>query len=70
MSQAKECKAFLGKEDKVVDSKHIEVIRDEEDIAEFIRLLVQNNIDIYEVRKEDLSLDEAFIKKSGGEKID
>ena len=70
VSQAKECKAFLGKEDKVVDSKHIEVIRDEEDIAEFIRLLVQNNIDIYEVRKEDLSLEEAFIKKSGGEKID
>ena len=67
---AKDCKEFLGKEDKIVDSKHIEVIRDEEDIAHFIRLLVQNNIDIYEVKKEDLSLEEAFIKKSGGKKID
>ena len=67
---AKDCKEFLRKEDKIVDSKHIEVIRDEEDIAHFIRLLVQNNIDIYEVKKEDLSLEEAFIKKSGGKKID
>ena len=67
---AKDCKEFLKKEDKIIDSKHIELFRDEEDIAHFIRLLVQNNIDIYEVKKEDLSLEEAFIKKSGGKKID
>jgi len=70
ISDAKKCKKYLSKTDKVLDSNHIEVIRDEKDIAKFIKLLVNNDIDIYEVKKEELSLEEAFIRRAGGKKID
>lgn len=40
----------------------------EEEIAEAIRTLVKENIDIYEVREDKLTLEEAFLKKTGGHK--
>ena len=48
----------------------MEVIKSEEEIAELIKELVNNNINIYEVKKETLSLEEAFIRRAGGKKID
>ena len=62
------CKNYLNECDKILDKTNLEVIKDEEGISSFIKLLVKNNIDIYEVKKESMSLEEAFIKKSGGEK--
>lgn len=62
------CKNYLNECDKILDKMHLEVIKDEEGISSFIKLLVKNSIDIYEVKKESMSLEEAFIKKSGGEK--
>lgn len=40
----------------------------EEEIAEAIRTLVKENVDIYEVREDKLTLEEAFLKKTGGRK--
>ena len=37
-----------------------------EEIAKIIRKLVENKIDIYEVREDELTLEEAFLKKTGG----
>lgn len=70
VSDSKRAKSLLNKMDKVIDKNHIEVIKDEKEIAEFIKCLVKNNIDIYEVKKEELSLEEAFIRRAGGKKID
>ena len=67
---AKDCGKYLQEQDRIIDKEHIEVIRDEGEIAEFIRLLVKNSIDIFEVKKEVMSLEEAFIKKSGGKTND
>ncbi len=55
---------------KVIDDHYIEVIKDEEGIAKVIKELVNNNINIYEVKKETLSLEDAFINIAGGNKID
>jgi len=55
---------------KKIDKEHIEIVVEEKEIAEVIKKLVKNKIDIFEVRKEDLSLEEAFINKAGGKKID
>lgn len=55
---------------KKIDKEHIEVVVEEKEIAEVIKKLVKNKIDIFEVRKEDISLEEAFINKAGGKKID
>ncbi len=63
-------KNYLTNLDKIIDHNHIEVIKDENDIAKFIKELVLNDINIYEVKKEALSLEEAFIKIAGGKKID
>lgn len=40
----------------------------EEEIAEAIKTLVKENVDIYEVREDKLTLEEAFLKKTGGRK--
>lgn len=70
VDDTKEVKKLIKQTDKVISSNYFEVIRDEKDIAEFIKLLVKHGINIYEVKKEELSLEEAFMSKAGGNKID
>lgn len=70
VSNLKKVLKFLNSCDRVIDNNYVEVIRDEKDIAKFIKELVNNNIDIFEVKKEELSLEEAFIRRAGGKKID
>ena len=61
---------LLNTTDKIVDDNHIAVIKDEEEVASFIKELVLKNIKIYEVKKEEYTLEEAFINVAGGKKID
>lgn len=70
VSKSSLCKEFLMEQDQILNDTTLEVIRDEEGISKFIRTLVQHDIPLYEVRKETLSLEEVFIKKSGGDSID
>lgn len=70
VDDSKKCKKWLLENDKIIDEQYLEVIRDEDEISLFIRNLVMNDIRIFEVQKESMSLEEAFMKKSGGEKND
>lgn len=70
LSQTSKIKKLLGNNSKILDKNFVEVIKSEEEIAELIKELVNNNINIYEVKKETLSLEEAFIRRAGGKKID
>ena len=70
VNDIKKIKKLLNSNDKIIDDNYIEVIKDEKEIAEFIKVLVNNNIDIYEVKKEVLTLEEAFMNRAGGKKID
>ena len=70
VEDSKKVKEYLTNLDKVLDKQHIEVFKDEEEVAEFIALLVKHDVKVYEVIKEELTLEEAFMKKSGGNKID
>ena len=70
VEDSKKVKEYLTNLDKVLDKQHIEVFKDEEEVAKFIALLVKHDIKVYEVIKEELTLEEAFMKKSGGNKID
>lgn len=63
-------KNILTNKDEIVDKCYFTVIKDEEEIAKLIKTLVENNISVYEVRKEEITLEEAFISKAGGNKID
>lgn len=41
---------------------------EKESIAKVIKTLVKKNIDVYEVKMQELTLEEAFLKKAGGNK--
>lgn len=41
-----------------------------EQIPEIVKVLVKQNIKIYEIHEEQMSLEDAFLKKTGGNKID
>jgi len=68
VSDTSKIKNFLMKGDRIIDDYYFEVIKDEKDIALFIKDLVLKNIEIFEVKKEVLSLEEIFINRAGGKK--
>ncbi len=69
LDDAKKAQKFLNENSKILSNNYIEVIKDEKEIALLIKELVLNDLAIYEVKKEALSLEEAFISKAGGDKI-
>ncbi len=70
VDDTKKVQKMLKKNDNIIDEHFFEVIKEEAEIAAFIKDLVAKNINIYEVKKESLSLEEAFIDIAGGNKID
>ncbi len=70
VSNTKKITKYLTKEDQIIDDNYFIVIKDEDSIAEFIKKLVLKDILIYEVTKETISLEEIYINKAGGNKID
>lgn len=61
---------ILKEEDEVVDETHIKVTRTKEDLASLIKTLVEEKYSIYEVKLVEMTLEEAFLKKAGGNIID
>lgn len=61
---------FLSTDDVIIDKNNIRVYIEEKDVPQFIKLLVEKDIIIFEVKRSSLSLEEAFISKTGGNKID
>mgnify|MGYP004501809163 FL=1 len=63
-------KDIIKKTDTIKDKNYIEVIREEKDIPTLINNFIKKDVLLYEIKREDISLEEAFIKKAGGKKID
>ena len=63
-------KDIIKKTDTIKDKNYIEVIREEKDIPTLINDFIKKDVLLYEIKREDISLEEAFIKKAGGKKID
>lgn len=55
---------------KVLDNTHFSIKSKKEEIPNIITKLINNNILIYEVYENKISLEEAFLNKTGGNKID
>ena len=53
----------------ILNKKEFKTTGQEKEIAEKVKKLVENNYEVYEVRKEETTLEEAFLKKTGGNKI-
>src|SRR5574344_824906 len=63
-------KKLLLDGDSIMDDTHIRVYRDKKDIPELLENLIENKFKIYEVQLEKLSLEDAFLEKTGGNIID
>ncbi len=55
---------------EIVNDNEFSIIGDKKDISKLIKELVNNDIEIYSVKEQELSLEEAFLKKTGGNIID
>lgn len=62
-------KSLLEKNDEILDSNTIMVYRDRDGIAKLVNELVQKGILIYEVKLNEMTLEEAFLEKAGGNLI-
>ena len=60
---------FNSKVEKI-DENNLRVYEEKEKIPDIIEKLVKNNVKIYAVYPEEVSLEDAFLKKTGGNIID
>ena len=54
----------------IIDKNKFKIDAVKEEVPEIVELLVNKNISIYEVKKEEKSLEEAFFEKTGGNVIE
>ncbi len=59
---------LLEKDEKIsiIDGTHFKLIIEKENVPEFIEMLINKKVKIYEIKEERVSLEEAFLKKTGG----
>lgn len=50
----------------IIDNNHFKTKLNKQDVPEFIKTLIEQNIKIYEIKEERISLEEAFLKRTGG----
>lgn len=65
-----ESKKILPNINVIEDNKFKIQIKSNEEIPGIVKTLVENNIKIYGIREEEISLEEAFLKRTGGNVID
>jgi ABC-2 type transport system ATP-binding protein len=54
---------------KIIDENKFTLSAKKDDIPDFIEKLVEKNIKIYEIKEEKVSLEDAFLKRTGGNVI-
>ena len=54
----------------LINDKSFSIFIEKEKVPKIIKKLIDHNIDIYEVKLRELTLEEAFLNKTGGNKID
>lgn len=61
---------YLNDNDCILDKNTVRIFKDKENISDYIKLLLDKGFKIYEFKLETLTLEDAFLKKAGGNKID
>lgn len=70
IDNVKDAVIFIGEGVTPLDDKKIKVAVTKEQVPDLVRKLVMQNIKIYSVVEEALTLEDAFLKKTGGNIID
>ena len=63
-------KDYLAYPMEIKNSQEIEVDVTREQVPEVVKVLVKQNVKVYEVQEVQMSLEDAFLKRTGGNKID
>lgn len=53
----------------ILSDTEFKVLTKEQDVAAIVKTLVENNIEIYRISEETITLEDAFLKRTGGNKI-
>ncbi len=61
---------FLKDSDAIISKDTIKIIRDKKDVPDLIKRLLNRGYLVYEFKLEELSLEDAFLEKAGGNIID
>ena len=70
VDDAKRARMIIGDMSNAEDNNHLEVHADKENIPLIIKKLVLQDIKIYSIKEDVMSLEDAFFKKTGGNVID
>jgi ABC-2 type transport system ATP-binding protein len=70
LNTSKGISKLLGKKVKIIDDDSIEVYVEKDEITGIITKLIENKYKIYQVVMEEMTLEDAFISVTGGNKID
>ncbi len=70
LSDTDDLKDVLHVDDKIIDKEYIKVYIEEENIPALLKKLNKKGKKVYEIKKDSLTLEEAFISKAGGNIID
>ena len=70
LNTSKGISKLLGKKVKIIDDDSIEVYVEKDEITGIITKLIDNKYQIYQVVMEEMTLEDAFISVTGGNKID
>ena len=54
----------------LINQNEVKVLVERNNVPNLVKKLVDNNIKIYSVKKDNISLEDAFLKKTGGNVID
>lgn len=69
VNSAQEVKRFFP-EANLLDETHFQIDIEKEKIPEIVELFVKNQIKVYQIKPKEISLEDAFLKKTGGNIID
>lgn len=69
-NNSEKVKEIISKETEKIDDKNIKIYTNKEEIPNIVKELVMKDILVYGVKEEIISLEDAFLKKTGGNVID
>ena len=67
---SKKAQQLLGENALLINQNEVKVLVERNNVPNLVKKIVDNNIKIYSVKKDNISLEDAFLKKTGGNVID
>lgn len=69
-NKVKNINGLKNKKIEVIDNQNITIEISKSEVPEIVKILVEQGVKIYSIREKEISLEEAFLKKTGGNVIE